>query len=145
MISLRNEKKILNHSYYPFVSRILKRTCVFEFILTCESIYVFIIKHPCYSVDHTCNNTLARTWNIPDNIRVNIAFTYWSNVHFEHHKISSEWISFGSKEHVKETEIADSVLLNLFMYSNVIVQHCPRPLAATSAELYIQTDSKWAQ
>ena len=32
----------------------------------------------------------------------------------------------GSKEHIKETKIADSVLLSLSMSSNVMVQHCQR-------------------
>ena len=60
-------------------------------------------------------------------------------------KISSEWRSFGSKEHTKETKIAESVLLSLFMCSNVMMQHCSRPLAPASAENYFQTDSEWAQ
>ena len=44
-------------------------------------------------------------------------------------KISSERRSFGSKEDIKETKIADSVSLSLFMCSNVMEQYCPRPLA----------------
>ena len=58
-------------------------------------------------------------------------------------KISSEWRPSGSKEHIKEMKIADSVLLGLFMWSNVMVQHCP--LALALAELYFQTDSEWAK
>ena len=42
-------------------------------------------------------------------------------------------------------KIAGSVLFSLFICSNVMVQHCPRPLAPASAELYFQTDSDWAQ
>ena len=38
-------------------------------------------------------------------------------------KISSEWGSSGSKGHIKEMKIADSIVLSLFMCSNVIVQH----------------------
>ena len=42
--------------------------------------------------------------------------------------------SSGSKEHTIEMKIADSVLLSLFMYSNVMVQRCPRPQAPTQNE-----------
>ncbi|MEW8486484.1 MAG: hypothetical protein AB2705_14990 [Candidatus Thiodiazotropha sp.] len=41
---------------------------------------------------------------------------------------------------VKEAEKTDSVLLSLFMCSNVMAQHCSCPLAPASAELYFQTD-----
>ena len=58
-------------------------------------------------------------------------YILWSKVY----KISSELRSLGRKEHIKETKIADSVLLSLFMCSNVKVQHCPRPLAPVSAAL----------
>ena len=62
-------------------------------------------------------------------------------------KKSSEWRSSWSKEHTKETNIADSVLLSLFMCSSVMVQHCLRPLAPDSAELCFQTSfpkvAKW--
>ena len=34
-----------------------------------------------------CNNTLARTRNVFDYVRVNDAFSYWNNVHFEGDKI----------------------------------------------------------
>ena len=50
-------------------------------------------------------------------------------------KISCESRFSGSKEHTKETKIADSVLLSLFMCSDVMGQHCPRPRASASAEL----------
>ena len=42
-------------------------------------------------------------------------------------KISSAWRSSGSKKQIKEKKIEDSVLLSLFMCSNVMVQYCPRP------------------
>ena len=45
----------------------------------------------------------------------------------------------------KKRNKKDSVLLGLFICSNELVQHCPRPLAPASAELYFQTDSEWAQ
>ena len=41
-------------------------------------------------------------------------------------KIGSERNSSGSKEPIKETEVA-AVLFNLFMCSNVMVQHSLRP------------------
>ena len=59
--------------------------------------------------------------------------------------ISSEWRFSGSKQHTKETKIAVSVLFSLFMSSNVMVQHCPYPLALISAELYFRTDSECVQ
>ena len=34
-----------------------------------------------------CNNTLARTRNVIDNIRVNKALSFWNNDHFEGDKI----------------------------------------------------------
>ena len=39
------------------------------------------------SYDHTCNNTLPHTRNVIDNVRVNNAFSYRNNVHFEGDKI----------------------------------------------------------
>ena len=36
----------------------------------------------------------------------------------------------------------DSVALSLFMCSNIIVQHCQRPLASASAEFYFRIDSE---
>ena len=63
-------------------------------------------------------------------------------------KFSYERRSSGSKENTKETKKADSVLLSLFMCSNVMVQHCQRPLhplVAAPAELYFQTDSECAE
>ena len=57
-------------------------------------------------------------------------------------KISCECRFSGSKEHIKEPKLADSVLLSLFMCSYVIGQHCPRPRASASAELNVQTDSE---
>ena len=63
----------------------------------------------------------------------------------QNYKIFSEKGSSGSKEHIKETKIADSVLLSPFMCSNIMVQHFPRPVAQASAELYFQTDSELAQ
>ena len=57
-------------------------------------------------------------------------------------EINSELKSSGYKEHIKEMKIADSVLLSLFMCSDVMVQHCPCPLALGSAELYFQIDSE---
>ena len=63
-----------------------------------------------------------------------------SNTSCSEDKISCEWRFSGSKEHTKETKIADSVLLSLFMCSNVMGQHCPRPRAPASAELNFQTD-----
>ena len=45
-------------------------------------------------------------------------------------KISSELRSSGSKEDIKETKIVDSVLLSLFMCSNVMVKRCPHPVAS---------------
>ena len=50
--------------------------------------------------------------------------------------ISSERRASGSKEHIKEAKIADSVLSSLFMCNNIMVQHCPPPLAPASADLY---------
>ena len=44
--------------------------------------------------------------------------------------------------HQRKMKITDLVLLSLFMCSNVMVQHCPRPLALGSAEVYYQTDSE---
>ena len=41
-------------------------------------------------------------------------------------KIPSECRSSESKEHIKATKIADSVLLHMLMCSNVMVQHCQR-------------------
>ena len=46
---------------------------------------------------------------------------------------------------MKEKKIADSVLFSLFICSDVMMQHCPLPLAPASAELYFQTDSEYAQ
>ena len=43
-----------------------------------------------------------------------------SNTSCSEDKISCEWRFSGSKEHIKETKIADSVLLSLFMCSNVM-------------------------
>ena len=40
---------------------------------------------------------------------------------------------------------AGFVLLSLFICSNVMVHHCPRPLAPASVELHFQTDSESAQ
>ena len=58
-------------------------------------------------------------------------------------KISCERRSSGSKEHIKETKIADSVLLSLFMCCNVMDgAKLPTSLAQASAELYFQTDSE---
>ena len=37
--------------------------------------------------DYTCNNTLARRRNVIGNVRVNNAFSYLNNVHFEGDKI----------------------------------------------------------
>ena len=59
-------------------------------------------------------------------------------------EINSEWRSCGSKEHIEEMKITDLFLLSLFMRSNVMVQHCPCPLALGSAEVYFQIDSEWA-
>ena len=59
-------------------------------------------------------------------------------------EINSEWRSSGSKEHIKEIKKTDLVLLSLLMCSNLMVQHCPCPLALGSAELYFQIDSEWA-
>ena len=38
--------------------------------------------------DHTCNNTLVRIRNDIDNVRVNNAFSYLTDIHFEGDKIS---------------------------------------------------------
>ena len=48
-----------------------------------------------------------------------------SNSSCSEDKISCEWRFSGSKEHIEEMKIADSVLLSLFMCSNVMGQHCP--------------------
>ena len=50
--------------------------CVFQWITSCHKSY-----------DHPCNNTLARTRNVVDNVRVNDAFSYCNNVHIEGDKI----------------------------------------------------------
>ena len=39
------------------------------------------------SYDHTCNNTLARTRNAIDNVRVNNAFYYRNAIHVEGNKM----------------------------------------------------------
>ena len=57
-------------------------------------------------------------------------------------KISFEWRSSGSKEHCEETKIVDSVLFSVFICSNVMMQHYPRPLAPAWAELYFRIDSE---
>ena len=56
--------------------------------------------------------------------------------------MSSEWIYSGSKEHSKETKIADSVLLSLFMCSNEWCNIAHAALAPASAKLRLQTDSE---
>ena len=60
-------------------------------------------------------------------------------------KIGSEWRAFGSNEHIRETKVADSVLLTVFICSYVMCNTAPRPIAPASAELYSQTDSEWLQ
>ena len=61
---------------------------------------------------------------------------------FQNDEICSECMTSGSKEHIQEAKTADLVLLCLFMCSNVMGQHCPRPLVPASEELDFQTDSE---
>ena len=52
-----------------------------------------------------CNNTLARTRNIIDNVRVNNAFSYLNNVHFE-----------GDKSHFKGSCDKQNLTLVAILY-----------------------------